>query len=130
MSANRGQKSSKPRNNRRRRPRNRVGGQSAAKCPVCGQSVRDVLTAICAEDGQSPAHFDCILKEIGKNESLANREKVCYLGKGCFGIVRFEGGANSTRFSIRKRIQYEPKDMNLEWRKTVAGRLPVDRLLN
>lgn len=125
MSGKSGQNSKKGRPGRRRRSRNKFPEKNVPKCPLCGQSVRDVLTAICSEDGESPVHFDCVLKSLSKTESLANREKICYLGNGEFGVVRFGGGSSSSRFTIRKRIRFEPKEGAVEWRKEIASRLPV-----
>lgn len=97
-------------------------GKEFPDCPICGRPVRYMMTAI-AQGGQgAPTHFDCVLRLIGENEELQPREKVCYLGNGTFGIIRFKQGGQS-RFTIRKRIQYEEKDKVFDWRKRIAGRV-------
>lgn len=90
-------------------------------CPICGRPVRYLMTAIAQGESGDPAHFDCVLKVITEHEEIQPREKVCYLGNGSFGIVRFKPGAQ-VRFTIRKRIQYEPKDKSYPWRKRISTR--------
>lgn len=91
-------------------------------CPICGKPVRYLMTAIAQGEGGDPAHFDCVLRMIGEKEDLQPREKVCYLGNGSFGIVRFKPGGQS-RFAIRKRIQYEEKEKSYAWRKRISNRV-------
>ena len=86
-------------------------------CPVCSQSVRDIYAAITHEESQQPAHFDCILKILRNTNHLDAGEKICYLGKGSFGIIQQRTGNSSMRFFIRKRIQYEVVDPAPEWKK-------------
>jgi hypothetical protein len=77
-------------------------------CPVCNKKIKDINLAVTHREKYIPAHFDCIIKEIASNESLAENEEVYYLGKGSFGILNFRNySSNHTRFIIRKRIQYE-----------------------
>jgi len=91
-------------------------------CPICGKPVRYLMTAIAQGEGAEPAHFDCVLKGITEHEEMQPREKVCYLGNGSFGIVRFKPNGQ-LRFSIRKRIQYEEKDKDIPWRKRISNRV-------
>jgi len=49
--------------------------------------------------------------------NVPQNEKVCYLGKGCFGIVQFRPNSSPLRFIIRQRIQYEENDAVPQWRK-------------
>ncbi len=115
------------RNNRRRgnkpKPKKYYSGDKVYECPICGQNVRDVLTAIAYGDEKSPAHFDCVLKKIAGQEALKNKEKVIYLGKGEFGIVKFKGNS-SNKFEIVKRIPLEPRqDGPVSWRKDISRQL-------
>jgi len=95
-------------------------------CPICDGEIIELASAIHFSDTNSPAHFDCILKKIEKSEELAPNEKICYLGKGSFGIVRMQKLAlGGVPFIIRKRIQFENLDDIPEWRKRLdqlAGR--------
>ena len=76
-----------------------------------------MLTAIAVSAEHSPAHFDCVLNKIAEDEELKPKEKVCYLGKGSFGIVRFKNPSDLRHFTIRKRIQYEELEKPISWRE-------------
>ncbi len=113
--------------NRRRRRRKRYKGhkppQPLSNCPICEQPVRDVLTAIAVSSDGTPAHFDCVLKKLSKDEELRNREKICYIGGGSFGIVKFDNPQDTRRFTIRKRIQFEEKETSIFWRNEVSDKV-------
>jgi len=116
---------SKKRNNRRKRNRNRnrrIIPTETYQCPICSQNIRDILTAISIGEAKIPAHFDCVIKEISKTEELQNREKVVYLGKGEFGVVKFRSGSGN-KFTIKKRITYEQLEGGIPWRKEISKRL-------
>ncbi len=87
------------------------------KCPICGKNIRDLYSAVNYSKTESPAHFDCILRELKTTYDLRPDEKICYLGNGSFGIVQFRGPDSPIRFFIRKRIQYESAEKKPEWRK-------------
>jgi len=92
-------------------------------CPICEKAVRDLASAITHRDTGNPAHFDCILKILRDQHSLSENEKICYLGKGSFGIVQFRANASPMRFFIRQRIQYEDLETVPDWRKIPARNL-------
>jgi len=92
-------------------------------CPICEKAVRDLASAITHRDTGKPAHFDCILKILRDQHSLSENEKICYLGKGSFGIVQFRANASPMRFFIRQRIQYEDLEAVPDWRKIPAQNL-------
>ena len=85
------------------------------ECPVCHKPVRDLKTSIQHKLTNTPAHFDCIIKDIQKTETLEASEKLCYLGRGTFGILSFRNASSPLRFIIRKRIKYEEKEQSLDW---------------
>jgi hypothetical protein len=91
----------------------------AIVCPFCGKPVRFLLTAIASGSDNMPAHFDCVLRSIAEKEGLEENEKVCYLGKGSFGIIKYKA-QGSAKFTIRKRVQYEIGDTIVEWRKSIS----------
>jgi len=107
---------------RRRRPYPKPETEYST-CPVCGKAVRELASAITHRDTGQPAHFDCILKLLREEHALGENEKICYLGKGSFGIVQFRANSGPMRFFIRQRIQYEDLDSVPEWRKTPSRRL-------
>lgn len=80
------------------------------------------MTAIAQATSGEPEHFDCVLREISEHEELEPKEKVCYLGNGAFGILRFKQGG-PVRFAIRKRIQYENSEKDVAWRKRISNRV-------
>jgi hypothetical protein len=86
-------------------------------CPLCQKAVRDLASAITHKESGAPAHFDCILKTLRGVHAVQQNEKICYLGKGSFGIVQFRQNPGPMRFLIRKRIQYEDTEPVPEWRQ-------------
>ncbi len=90
--------------------------QSFPDCPVCGKPVRELSMALCHRVSRTPAHFDCVLKELKDSNEVLPQEKICYLGGGTFGILSFRT-AGTNKFTIRKKIPYEEKDAPQEWKK-------------
>jgi hypothetical protein len=86
-------------------------------CPVCGKPVRELASALTHRVSRKPAHFDCVVRELQESNEVAPQEKICYLGGGSFGILEFRAPGGSTRFVIKKRIQYEEKEAPQEWKK-------------
>ena len=78
---------SKHRRGRGRRPRDPE--IEAPQCPLCQKAVRDLTSAITHRESGNPSHFDCILKALRSDNPVQPNEKICYLGKGSFGIVQF-----------------------------------------
>ena len=87
--------------------------------------MRDILTAISTGPESKPTHFDCVLKELGEQEPLESGEKICYLGGGSFGIIKARGGSGGNKFFVRKRLQYEPKENKVSWRKRISDRFTI-----
>jgi len=121
--ANRQNRNSNWKKNRKRRFRDTFPGKGVPKCPYCGQNVRDVLTAIETIEDESPVHFDCVLKKIAEEEKLEPKEKVCYLGNGTFGVIQFKNSSDPSKFVIKKRIQIEDEKKEIPWRKAVVKRV-------
>lgn len=86
-------------------------------CPICSRPVRELPSALTHRPTGQPAHFECILKELRDAQELSPQERLCYLGGGTFGILEFRQAGGATKFTIRKRIQYEEKDSPSEWKK-------------
>ena len=91
--------------------------QELLRCPICERDITELPSAITHRETGHPAHFDCIMKGIEQAEAISQNEKICYLGKGSFGIVRFQKIGGSIPFVIRKRIQYEDLEETPPWRK-------------
>jgi len=86
-------------------------------CPVCGKPVRELASALTHRVSHQPAHFDCIVRELRESTEIAPQEKLCYLGAGCFGVLEFRPPGGPSKFVIKKRIQYEEKEIPHEWKK-------------
>ena len=89
----------------------------APDCPVCGKPVREMASALTHRISHQPAHFDCIVRELRDSTEIAPQEKLCYLGAGTFGILEFRPPGGPSKFVIKKRIQYEEKEIPQEWKK-------------
>lgn len=110
---------------RRRRPdKNRNPNQNPnveyPLCPLCQKQIKELYYAIEEKNTEKPAHFDCVVKQIASEEKLQPNERICYLGKGVFGVVKEE--KQGIGFSIIKKIQYEKKDEIPQWRKDETER--------
>jgi hypothetical protein len=93
--------------------------QHYPECPVCKKPVREISSAIAFKPTNEPAHIECVINEIKKTEPLEPNERICYLGKGSFGIITSRNPASPLKFLIKKRIQYEASNVPLEWRKRI-----------
>ena len=94
----------------------------APRCPLCLESVDDLVHALAHPDTEAPAHFECVLNSIRDREQLEPGEQVCYVGGGVFAIVRAGRGRRSVR--IRKRIPYESESAPPPWRSDQVRRIP------
>ena len=86
-------------------------------CPICGKQVRDLPSALPHRISRQPAHFDCIVQELRDTNEVGPEEKLCYLGGGSFGILEFRASGGPGHFIIKKRIQYEEKEIQQDWKK-------------
>ena len=107
-----------------------AGDQRA--CPVCGERVRDLYTAIAYGERNGPAHFDCIVALLGEREELEEGARVCYLGGGSFGIVQVRPVSRQSDRTgapwVRKRIEVEDRDAAPAWREKLRLPLPQWRV--
>lgn len=89
-------------------------------CPVCGEVIRDMSTAVKDPKSDSPLHFDCAISLIQKDNPLSQGEKIAYIGQGRFGVIYYANVHDSKHFQIRKIIDWEEKDKKPEWRDTMS----------
>jgi hypothetical protein len=110
------------RRNHRRRHQSQEGtgaftrAGSFPECPICKKPIRELPTALSYRDTGTPAHFDCVLKEIRGSLELSPQDRLCYLGGGTFGVLQFKS-SGSGKFTIKKKIPYEDKTLPQEWKK-------------
>ena len=118
--------SDRPRRRRSRRRRNNDAPSRPAReyptCPRCEKPIREVSSAIRDPETDKPLHFDCVLAELVEKETLAEGERISYLGNGSFGIINGQGKSNRD-FRIKRRIQYEEVG-EVEWRNEIVAKQP------
>jgi hypothetical protein len=93
-------------------------------CPISGEPLEDVRTAIAHPDNGKPCNFDSVLEQLQKREQLEEDERICYIGEGSFGIVKLD--KKDTPVEIRKRIQYEDTHAKHEWRRELSPGISRD----
>lgn len=114
-------------NRDRREKKPSVADSVQLTCVQCGKPIRHPQMAMASPETGEPLHFDCVIQSIAEAENLGAREKICYLGQGTFGIIKFKSGSSSRDFVIRKRIPFEKRDVVVEWRKHMRENLETGR---
>jgi hypothetical protein len=94
-------------------------------CPVSGGPITDILTAIADPETGRPSDFNSVIRKLTEQEDLAENERICYLGKGSFGVLVDQKGAKP-RYYVRKRIQYEDEYERYPWRKELSPGISRD----
>lgn len=84
--------------------------------------IQEMPSAIAYGPEGSPAHFDCVVKDLETKETPKEGEKIAYLGAGMFGVIKPQEG-EGVPFVILKKIQVESKDNQPEWRKDIKNQL-------
>ena len=95
--------------------------QRRVVCPVCGRDIEDMASAVVDKASGKPAHFDCILDQLNKTETLGENEKIAYIGQGRFALLRYEDPSDVKSFKIIKTIEWEGRDAKLPWRSELSG---------
>jgi len=90
-------------------------------CPMCGQPITDIASAMAGKDGESPVHFECALKEVESQEKLEEKEKIAYIGQGRFGVLYYENPRDQRKFVIKKIIEWENREKKIGWREEVSS---------
>jgi hypothetical protein len=90
-------------------------------CPVCGKPIEDLTSAISDRVTGTPAHFDCILDQLNKSESLDVNDKITYIGQGRFAVLHFDNPRDLKSFKILKTIEWESREKKLDWREEMSG---------
>ena len=90
-------------------------------CPMCGQPITDIASALPDKKSGEPVHFECALHEVEANEKLDEKEKIAYIGQGRFGVLYFENPRDQRKFTIKKIIEWEDRENKTEWREELSG---------
>lgn len=93
-------------------------------CSICGKPIFDLSSAIAGRDEGAPVHFDCALAQAASGERLEADEKVAYVGRGSFAVIKFKDKSQTT-FAIERRIQWEKEGSKPDWRKSIQQRMGV-----
>lgn len=90
-------------------------------CPRCGQAIADISSAISDKTSGEPIHFDCALAFLQGAETLADGEKIVYIGQGKFAVVFFENPADTRKFKIIRVLEWEGREGRPEWRTDISS---------
>lgn len=99
-----------------------------APCPVCGKAIEHVFSAVAHRTNGMPAHIECIIEELSKEEQLDEGDRIVYLGRGNFGVVGKEPRVEEGRklFNVKRRIQYETGSDSPDWRRELSPGISRD----
>lgn len=89
-------------------------------CSFCSLPIQDLPSALSDKKTGEPVHFDCVLEHLKKCEDIGPNEKLFYIGKGNFAIAYFENPHDLRKFEIKKLIEWEDKEKEIEWRSTIS----------
>ena len=95
--------------------------QRRVVCPVCGKDIEDMASAVIDKTSGNPAHFDCILEQLNKTETLGENERIAYIGQRRFALLRYEDPRDVKSFKIIKTIEWEGRDAKLPWRSELSS---------
>jgi hypothetical protein len=90
-------------------------------CPICGKVIEDMSSAIADKATGKPAHFDCILEQLGKAETLGENDRIAYIGQGRFAVLHYDNPRDQKSFKIIKTIDWESREQKLDWRDEMSG---------
>lgn len=90
-------------------------------CALCGEPIVELSAALADKKTDAPVHFDCVMAEIKKTESLKENEKISYIGQGRFAVVHFPNPHDTKNFTIVRVIEWEQRDKVYDWRQELAG---------
>ena len=101
-------------------------------CLICNEPIKDMYTSIEYGDKDDPAHFECTVTLLSKQESLDERDRICYMGNGSFGIIEIQrrrrrGKSYDRIVTIKKRIQVVNSDSRPPWRTELIAIKPSVR---
>ncbi len=86
-------------------------------CKLCGQVIDVIASALTHPEGGF-CHFDCVLQQIGAEQSLAENQKVSYIGRGTFAVVETKEDGT---FTFVRRIVWENAETFEQMKKYVEA---------
>lgn len=94
--------------------------------PITGEPITNVFTAIVDPTSGKPTNFETIIDQLKKQEKLEKGERIAYIGRGAFGIVKTERKDGKPQLVVRKRFQIEDTHDSKEWRKELSPGISRD----
>ncbi len=95
-------------------------------CPISGDPITDIFTAITDPRTGKPANFDSVVKKLTEQEQVREGERLAYLGRGTFGIVAMEKVEGKQRLIVKKRIPFEEGNGAPGWRRELSPGISRD----
>ena len=90
-------------------------------CPKCGQPITDLTNALADKTTGQPVHFDCVLEELKKTETIGQNERLTYIGQGRFAILHVDNPREMKQFTIVKIIDWESHEKKYDWRDEMSN---------
>lgn len=100
-----------------------------APCELSGEEIDDIVTAIAHPRTGKPVRFESVLKTLldQEREELAEDERLAYLGRGTFGIIKIaRNNSNRPELVVRKYFHYEDTHDRQGWRRELAPGISRD----
>jgi hypothetical protein len=83
------------------------------QCKICNMPIRNHYTAIRRKESGELSHFDCVLRELSKENlpKLGKFKRIYYIGSGDFAIVKefYDKRGHLKNYEIIEKINYENK---------------------
>ena len=61
------------------------------------------------------------MRQLSERETLAPNEKISYIGQGRFAVIYFDNPRDQRHFTIKKIVEWEPRDQKCAWREELSG---------
>ncbi len=88
-------------------------------CASCGEPIKQPSEAFIVDKGV--VHFDCVLNTVTFGVELKENQKICYIGRGEFGLCEFTNPKHTGRFTILQRFALETLEERRELLTTLGG---------
>jgi len=86
-------------------------------CTYCDKVIENIASAIRGEE-DNYYHFDCMIEKLSKEEKLDEGEKISYIGRGTFAIVKKD---EEGKLVFRKTMEVEKAEVFNQMKKYVEG---------
>lgn len=95
-------------------------------CPISGNAIDNIFTAIDHRETGKPATFDGVLELIRNAENLPETDQLLYVGSGAFGVYQ-EVQENGLKKMVQvRKIVYEESHHKPDWRRELSPGISRD----